>query len=426
MPIDDNLLGRDEERLVDPRVLAAIVLVILPLAADFLPVVRVMGFSLLHIQSYLLVGAVVGYLLLAEIRWFLDGIGTPHVLFGGFFLYAGATVLWSAYPSESFHWYWYFLTSGLIGTAAILACRTERGVRYLLYTVQFLAIGCLIIAAWEFLTGNHLPASRLTLPEHSHRSGATAVFYNRNNLSMFLTLTVPFFLGLLLTDRRTWLNVSVTGLVVSIAAFCYYNESRAAVLAIVLMVPAMVVFWMARSRIAETVDRWHPIWTAAIGVLVLLVLMTVAVLPNPFSESGRFSLWVRWEMHATSVDMLLGRPQGYGLGTFSMVVEANGWEAGPISNPHSWIATLAGSLGVLGLVSFVAAYGLTVDGLFRAFVRSQSILPLTLFTSLGCFVLVGVNPSNALLMPQRSFWVIVAISLAYLSVRKRAGYFERL
>lgn len=426
MTISDNLLARNEEHLRDPRIVAAIVLVALPLAADFLPVVRVAGLSFFHIHAYVVVGVVVCYFLLAELRWFLDGIGTPHALFGAFFLYAGATILWSAYPLESLHWYWFFLTAGLIATAAILACRTERGVSYLIDAVVFLAVGCLLVAAWELLTGNHLPVSRLTAPEHSHRTGATAVFYNRNNLSTFLALTVPFLLASVLVDGRRWVRAAAATLVVAIAALCYYNESRAALLAILLVGSVMAVLWSARGTLSAAVGDWPPAWTAAVGAFVLLVLLTVAVLTNPFSGSGSISLWARWEMLATSAEMLLGRPQGYGLGTFNTVVESNGWEAGPISNPHNWIAALAGSLGVVGLVTFVAAYGLALDDLFREFLRSRSILPLALFASLGSFVVVGANPSNALMMPQRPFWILIAISLAYLSVRQRLGDVERL
>jgi hypothetical protein len=207
-------------------------------------------------------------------------------------------------------------------------------------------------------------------------------------------------------------RLATLGLLVTAFGLIVYNGGRSGLIGSSLAVCVTVAFWTLRDELRRWVSSWLPVFTTLIGLTAVLGLVLPKVASNPFDKVASFSLWSRWQLLDLAGTMLVENPLGHGIGAFASVASRSPIDTGRIIYPHSWIAQLAGEVGVVGLLLFVLAYGLLSDQLFRAYLAGDDGYALPLCVSLLSFVIASLGAGDPLHY-SRIFWVVFGLGLAY-------------
>jgi hypothetical protein len=391
---------------------AALLLVLVVLEGAF-PTIRIGPFSFFNIYVYLLAGvALAGYLLFCRTSVELSLPAVALILFVG---YALTTILWAGDRPSAVRTAFQFASSLIV--VLLLAYLIRRNDEYPTLGAAFLVVVAIaiLISFWEVTTGSHLAVSRLSTPEFADATAASSVYHGRNYFVLLLSVTVPIWTWYIVKDSRGSVRVAAAGLVASSFWMILYNGGRAGFLASCLAVLAVVVLWYPRHRLRRRFDSWPSLLTVGIAGVCLTTLLLPQIIANPFSQTESFSIWSRWQLLKIAGNTLVEQPLGYGIGAFPSVAANSAVATGRILHPHSWVAQIAGELGVPGLLLFVLAYGTLADQLFNVFLRGDDGYALPLCLAVLVFA-VGSLGTGYPLRYSRIFWVIFGLGLSYLHV----------
>ncbi|MFC7256708.1 O-antigen ligase family protein [Haloplanus litoreus] len=390
----------------------ATLLVVVVLNGAF-PSVRIGPFSFFDIHVFWIAGLLLAVYLLVH-RTSI-ALSTPFVFVCLFVLYAVTTLFWTVDLGVSVRAGFHVVSSLIVvmGLSSLLRREDE----YPLLSASFLAIVsiALLISFWELWSGTHLPVSRLSAPPYADEVATSSVYLNRNYFVFLLSTAVPLATWSLLRNAPISGRLAATAVLAASLGMILYNRGRAGLLASSLSFVAVVVLWQFREKIRLLVPTWPPILTSSIGLVSAVTLLLPQVTSNPFSQSSSFSIWSRWQLLEIAGNTLLQQPLGYGIGTFQTAAAWSPVETGRIVSPHSWLAQLAGEVGVFGLCLFVLAYGTLVDQLFSLYLEGDDEYALPLCIALLSFGIGSIGVGDPL-HSSRIFWVILGLGLSYLHV----------
>jgi hypothetical protein len=380
-----------------------------------LPTIRIANFSLFDIHIYWIFGLIFAVYLVQYHQKF--EYSTPLALLGGFVVYCLMTLLWTADFAQSVQSVFLMISAGTIIVAVPHLVKDKQEYHLLIYTFFSIIIVTIFIAFWEYWTGVHLPISRLSDTPGVRASAMTGVFINQNYLVFLLSIAVPLFIWKGLQASSVWVRLFILGILLSIFWIILYNGGRAGFIASLLGTGATLVFWYLKPFMRK-IPFWPPLLTNLIALVVFLTLFLPKVMSNPFNKSSSFSIWSRWQLLDIAGNMIISKPHGYGFGAFPAVSAHSIIDTGRIIYPHSWVAQLAGEVGLFGLIIFVLAYGLLADRLFSAYLKGDNGYSLPLTISLLAFAVASLGTGNPL-HSSRIFWTLYAIALGYFHVIAR-------
>ncbi|WP_049935578.1 O-antigen ligase family protein [Haloplanus natans] len=416
MSVKQNM---DSDRISIPVVTALVGLLGLSLLNGAFPTVRIASFSFFQIHVFWIIGVcLVGYLLL--IRKSVE-VSVPLLFLALFAVYATMTISWTTSISDTVRAIFHIVSSATVIAAIIYTLRGKRDFSVLVYGFFAIVTITVLIAFWEYWTGNHLPVSRLTDPSRANTRGFSSVFINRNYFVFLLAVTAPILVWELLRRRSVAARFATLGLLITAFRLIVYNGGRSGLIAGSLGVGVTVVFWILRDNIRAWLSSWLPVFTALVGSTTVLGLVLPKIASNPFDKAASFGLWSRWQLLDLAGTMLVEKPLGHGIGAFTSVAARSSVDTGRIINPHSWIAQLAGEVGAVGLLLFVLAYGLLADQLFQTYLNGDDGYALPLCVSVLSFAIASLGTGDPL-HSSRIFWVIYGLGLAYVHVVVTSGF----
>lgn len=282
--------------------------------------------------------------------------------------------------------------------------------------LKIIALIGIVIAILEITTGMHLPVSKRYGTVSYYKS--TAWYVNENDFSMFLAMVSALFLAEALSVDRFNKRLLGTGCFVAILIIVMKNESRAGLLAVCVVGVLLVGLHFGRDKIRTLVTgQARPsVFTPGVLFVALTVIGVALVISNPFDPLSSRSLWFRWRALELGVHLLFDTVLGVGVGSFPTQ-----WgQIGPPpdvgvhlhigANSHNWFVTFIGEYGFVGTVLFLLAYGRTLDGLFKRYLRYGEPAVLGLLGALLSFAIAGLSPSTP--MRFQIQWIIFGLGIA--------------
>lgn len=277
--------------------------------------------------------------------------------------------------------------------------------------VDLLMIASILVAAWEFLTGNHLPTSRVPELPYYLQHRVTAWYYNGNDLGYFLAVLSPLYVSRSLYGswREKILSVVVLG---GVGGVFTLNFPRAAIGGTILSAGLCMAVYALRGRIRSRIYA-----IKKLTVVLPLMAAAAAVLLSFLIEALPFGSWpvtLRWNLFRISTEVALTTITGTGLLGFEDAVVQSALPTEDITDPHFWLTWLLGTVGIVGTVLFLWMYGSLLATMLHRSLEDKSYVPLGLFGALVSFAVAGIGPSNVFRM--EITWVIFSFALAASSV----------
>jgi len=305
-----------------------------------------------------------------------------------------------------------------------------------IYRIIFLIlVGFSLLGVIETLTGWHLRTSVVGTYNQAYKlNRPSAVFWNPNDFSTYLSLYLPFTLGLMKYKKGLFNKIIGCLLYCSGLYLVILAESRANVLAILLgLLVFLVLNWKSESKkTMKTLVILLLIGIVIIGLLVSLdpelpfwvktktVFAQIYGLPQELKED-RGSAYVRGRLIIYGLREL-GRHylMGVGVGNAEQHMAKYGEDLGGIVNLHNWWLEVLVNYGLIIFLAYLHFYLSLVKDLLKV-IRNSGILRLkmmaeVLTVSLASFSIACIGPSS--LLPQRYMWFLFALALAVLNYAK--------
>lgn len=386
------------------------VLLTIAILAFIVPGLEIGGFNIFAYVIYIIphTGLLL-YLMVTRREFALD---LPYPLYGLllFALYVVCSFFWSTDTIITVKKMVIIVTS--IGVAMHLywSIAHYRTLNWYLRIIQIVSIIGLTVAAFEIVTGAHLPVSNGYESDTFHMS--TAWYPNVNDFSFFLAIVAFLFLIRALPVKQSCSTLlGILGYVGCVTVI-FLNGSRAALLSVLIITTLLLFLYAGKDIIFDFFNggtEW-PIFTSLLLIGSLAIIAVFSLVPNIFEPYGNRSFWLRWQSHRASVIFLFRTGIGVGVGNFPVELSlSNIPPAAPI-NTHSWFATLLGEYGWIGTGLFLLAYGRTLDKLLFQFIRDGDTVALGLLGALLSFVLAGLGPNDVLVF--QIHWIIWALAIA--------------
>jgi len=297
----------------------------------------------------------------------------------------------------------------------------------ILYNLWIAVFGILILVGfWEHLTGCHLPVSAF-FGETRYRFMfmPTGFFHNPNDYATFLTLSIPFGIGMIRYSCRKYLRFfglcSILGAFYLIVA----TGSRANIITVLFELTFILLFLVNLRRKIKLV--------IAVGIcIVLLFTFSPSPMQEFFSqiggelnsivsqtESRTGSIGVRMNLVRNGL-LFLYSTIGFGVGAgnaeYYMANFAKYHTAG-ITNLHNWWLEILINYGIIVFIGYVIFYIGIIRNLWKIYRRRQTreekMICEALLVSLVGFIFASISSSSiTAFKPQ---WLLFAFALTYLN-----------
>jgi teichuronic acid biosynthesis protein TuaE len=371
-------------------------------------------------------GALLYVLLGGTLRW-PAVLSLPAGLLGLLVAWAAASLAWSQDVVAAARW--------TVLLALPVAFGTRRRAIRLLVALG-IAFGVVtLISLLEIVAGIRLPTSRLAGRSPDAAFAATSVFGNENNLATYLTLTLPYFLVLVVVFRDVRLRA--LGLMGGLACLLalLYTGSKSNLLATALVLAGLLVVLATDPR-----QRRRALSAAVVAGLAALVVVPAlrgaGVVPLPERALDKFSFSLLQEQVEQGVGSgavrsnllddglaLVVETGGVGVGAGNADVRIRSLADFPgVSNLHNWWLEVLVNLGLIGLALYVTLYGLLFGRQLRAARRTRDplvrYLALAGAVSLVGFVAGSLGPSSVLTFAP--LWITLGMGMLTLVLWRRA------
>jgi hypothetical protein len=388
---------------------STIVLITLFMLGKVLPSIPVMGYNLPLYIPYILIH--IGILIIHDNKNKKKKIKLPIplIILSLFFVYAILSLSWESTIQGIVRAG--FLLPSIIITYLIFWSSSGRWeVRNYIRVVLIVGLIAIIIGFVEIVTGFHLPVSRQfsTPPPNL----ATGWYHNPNNFAYTISFIAFFYFSMAMFSEQKSKNMIGLFGFFSIYYIILHSDARSSLIAVTGGSILMGCIYIHKQRVKISGSKLNLVKNTPLALVysILLIMFAFVLLKNPFSQFS--SIWYRWQLHEASIYMLF---QTFGLGTgisgFSEYVSELYILPKHSMAPHGWLPAILGECGLIGLVSFLTAYGYTLNRLLTDFYNNNDLVALTLFISLGSFLISGVGPSTPIVL--EIHWAIWGISIVY-------------
>lgn len=350
-------------------------------------------------------------------------------LFVLWFAWLVITMLWAGDKTVGFR---YLLDTGLMMSltlATAFAGSTRQRLTTLVWLLAVTFVGITLLAIAESRLGFHLPTSRLVNADANQQYAVSAVFYNQNDLAVFLSLCWPFLLvPLFLTRRWLWRGASLIGIVLALYVVLH-TGSRTSLITIALVSVACVLYF---ARLGDRRLSRRGKLIAAVAVLAFIGGASVVL----FNTSSN-PMWMKFQLRTLIAQVGTGQGSGairtglqsrglqlageyYMLGAGpgqAEVLLAQGVNADVVVNLHDWWLEVLVDGGLPALLLQVAIYAGLMIALFT--VARTTADPLLRYLSVAAFLaMVGfifgaLGPSTA--SSFEPMWILFGLGMAITS-----------
>jgi O-antigen ligase len=377
-----------------------------------------------------------GYLLLDGRLTIPAGLPLPGALLGLWFLWTALSIGWADDLAAAARWTLFMGMMGGLALAMAMACRTPRRARMLLWTLGATFGFALAVAFMELVLHIRLPTSALLGRPSDVAFGATSLFGNQNNFATYLTLTLPYFLALVVVFKDVRLRaIGIAGSVASLVALLFTGSKANLVAGGLVLLGLLVTLGFDRSR-----RRQFGLALAMAGLAVALVVPSVlgsGLIPLPQRAVTKFSFSILSEQVAAQQGSgavrssllgdglnLVGETGGLGVGAGNAETHVRALADFPgVGNLHDWWLEVLVNGGLIGLAIYVAFYLTLLRGQMRVARRSPDPLAryLGLAGSLALFGFVfgSLGPSTAIHFAP--MWITFGLGMLTLVLARRAA-----
>jgi hypothetical protein len=406
-----NRFGKENPKL-DRYTLSLAIVITVGILKKGIPPVKIFSFDIFSIHfPILLLFASFLYVVCLKKEFIYE---TNFLLVILFIIYICIGVINIQEYSIHFPQIYTYLSYGILLTTLIVFIKKEIHITAATYTLIFVTTLLVAIAAWEFVTGQHLPVSRLSLDPRGRY--ASTIYLNRNNFGFFLGMMSPILMyERLYNSERKYMPQILSIIILSSMIIIILNGSRAALISYIAGL-VIIPFFIFLKKSDRQIQRWP-----RISFLTYLFVATVSVVA-PFFFSSQFeterfsSLITRWElMRGGSKYIRTHLTEPAGLGMFEAAVPIAG-QTVP-NTPHNWAIQLGVETGLIGLLLFIITIGMLCDMLFSLYYTYQADRALPIAVSLLLFPINGLGPSNVL-HQSLIFWIFVGLGIATVIISK--------
>jgi O-antigen ligase len=394
------------------------------------------GLFAFRVLIVLLALGALAYLLLDGRIVIPAGLSLPGALLVLWFLWMCLSVGWAEDLAAAGRWVLFMGMMGGLALGIALACRTPRRARILLWTLAGTFGGALAVAYMELVLHVRLPTSALLGLNPDVAFGATSLFGNQNNFATFLTLSLPYFLALVVVFRDVRLRaLGIVGSGAALVALLFTGSKSNLLAGGLVLLGLLAVLGLDRRR-----RRQFAVALTMAALAVALVVPSVlggGLIPLPERAVTKFDFGILSAQVAAQQGSgavrsslledglnLVGETGGLGVGAGNAETHVRALANFPgVGNLHDWWLEVLVNGGLVGLALYVAFYLTLLQGQMRAARRSPA--PLVRYLGLaGALALVGyiagcLGPSTAIHFAP--MWIVFGLGMLTLVLARRAA-----
>lgn len=406
----------------------AVAAIVTAIAGPNLALPTAPGISAFRVVIVLLFAGVLAHLAIGGAIPWPRALSLPASLFGLILLWAVISLAWADEPTEGIRWIGLFALGVALSLTIAVTFSTRARIIQLLKILGAVFLVVVAVSLMELVLGIRLPTSRLLDRTADTAFAATSFFGNENNLATYLTLTLPYFVGLVIVFRDIRLRViGAAGGLTTLLLLLYTGSKTNLLVTALVFLTFFIVLAMDRSM-----RRQAFLGALALGAAAALVLVPALNGVGPIKLSDRALSKFSFTLLTEQVD------NGVGSGAvrasltnegLTLVRETGGIGAGAGNSSaaiaerteypevvlllHNWWLEVAADLGLIGIALYICVYVFMVSRQLRA---ARSPDPLLRYLGLaGTAALVGfvvgsLAPSSALAFSP--MWITFGVCLA--------------
>lgn len=409
----------------------AVAAIVTAIAGPNLALPTAPGISAFRVVIVLLFAGVLAHLAIGGAIPWPRALSLPASLFGLILLWAVISLAWADEPTEGIRWIGLFAL-GVALSLTIAVTFSTRARMIQLLKILGSGVPCRGRRLCHGTRPRHpaFPRRGFWIGTADTAFAATSFFGNENNLATYLTLTLPYFVGLVIVFRDIRLRViGAAGGLTTLLLLLYTGSKTNLLVTALVFLTFFIVLAMDRSM-----RRQAFLGALALGAAAALVLVPALNGVGPIKLSDRALSKFSFTLLTEQVD------NGVGSGAVRASLTNEGltlvradWcifgaGAGKVTAPliaerteypevvlllHNWWLEVAADLGLIGIALYICVYVFMVSRQLRA---ARSPDPLLRYLGLaGTAALVGfvvgaVAPSSALAFSP--MWITFGVCLA--------------
>lgn len=362
----------------------------------------------------------------------------PATLLGAWLAWAAASIAWAEQPAAGVRWTLYLALGIVLALVIPVAFGTRARAIGLLKLLGAVFAVVTLVSLVELVLHVRLPTSRLAGKATDTAFAATSFFGNENNLATYLSLTLPYFLALVIVFND--IRVRAAGAAGGLACLMLllYTGSKSNVLATALVLITLLINLATDLRQRRKALVTAGVAVAAVALVVpailgagLIKLPDRAVSKFSFSilsdqvQSGQGSGAVRSNLLGDGLN-LVKETGGIGVGAGNADVHIGSLANFPgVSNLHNWWLEVVVNGGLVGLGLYVCFFLFLYAGQLRQTRVAEDplvrYLGLAGVASLTGFVVGCLGPSSVLAFAP--MWITFGLCLltVVLATKARAN-----
>lgn len=314
-----------------------------------------------------------------------------------------------------------FLAIGVSFIFIFTFCFTKFKDYLQLYYIWLAALIILIgIGMWETITGHHLATSSLVHARIGNRHIPTSVFYNQNDFSMYLTISIYFIIAFIQNAKGYLIKIFGFILLLLSLYLIYQTSSRANYLALVFSFFLWILLVLNRRKRKIFILIFIPV-AVVVGIYIEKTTSIIARFHSEFLFNGS-STGIRINLIRNSLKFLRDT-YSFGVGSGNAKYYMAHYEKFPtkmIYNVHNWWIQILVEYGVLIFVGYLLVFISLVILLYRLYKRAQTnqqkMICTALLGGLFAFPLASISPSS--IMGFKFQWVFIAFAIGYLNLMR--------
>lgn len=377
---------------------------------------------------------IIGFLFAPKIRIMSILVKEYLLFFGGWFVYALASLIWSDSLTVALRQIIFLFLGMSVILFSVLFFNKATHFKRFFYVWTFLLFFLIAIGALEHFTGYHLPESGFDLAKHAgERFVPFGVYNNTNDFATYLALSLPFLFSTIRHAKGGmrnffWRPLCVFFLVLGLYVLLF-TSSRFNWAAVFLEAFFIFLFMTKTDKKIKAVS----ISIVAVIAVVLLFPGAIAEVYDIFSSGVRSGFDAYALTHGSTIiryNLLLNGFSlaydhiwlgvGAGNAQYHMLKFGENQTFG-IVDPHNWWLEIFINYGIIIFFGFFIFYISLIKELYKAWKNSRQteikMINEALTISLVGFLFASCSSSS--LIANNAVWFLFAFSLSFLNFNRR-------
>lgn len=313
-----------------------------------------------------------------------------------------------------------FTISGfLLVFISVWLMNTKEKIKFFIYSWNIILMFLLVFGWAEILFNYHLPG---TLANKINMTGvATGTYYNPNDFSYFLVISLPLLLYLL-SSRSFFVKSYVYLALITILYFNIQADARLS-----MIITSILIIFSFLYLTIKNIKR-KKIFTAIF--LSFLLILPIFFILKDFAENIATvglednSINIRWKLLSEAVRVFTDNPFGVGAGNSQIAILSNLYSnTQGISNIHNfYFETLANFGFLIFSILIVITFSILIALIKRIIIeRGKGDFLTFIFLLLNIiFIIISTVPSSA--FRYEITWLVYGVTFAYINTKSDSTY----